>query len=68
MSKESLILHLGRQPDKIDRMINVLNKKITAAKLEDGDKPMVNMMEFCWFHGYNLKDIAGNSARRSYRA
>ena len=58
MSRESLILHLGRQPDKIDGVINALNKKIAAAKLEDGAKPTVNMMDFCWFHGYSLTAIA----------
>lgn len=58
MSKESLILHLGRMPGKFDAVINALNKKMVAPKLEDGDRSTINMLEFCWMHGYRLTDIA----------
>lgn len=58
MTRESLILHLGRQPDKIDGVINALNRRLVAPKLEEGDKGSINALEFCYMHGYKLTDIA----------
>lgn len=58
MSRESLILHLGRYPDKIDKIIDALNHKVAAPKLGEGDRPYVNMLEFCSMHGYFLPAIA----------
>jgi len=65
VSRESLILHLGRQPDKIDRMINALNRKVAGVKLGSEDKrEATNMLTFSWFHGYSLKDVAERLGKR----
>ena len=64
MSRESLILHLGRAPDKIEAVIDALNVKLVAPRIKEDTKASITALEFCYMHGYGLVEIAKSLGKK----